>query len=117
MASKSELSSRILWNTLLKDTMASLDRKLEDHKDRQSLKNLVETPRHLKQLSDVEINLGNGQKKMVKVTDIEKKYEPTEGGQTLLNDGLLVLPAADCDYVKDKLKICSVEKIFFRNDI
>ena len=82
-----------------------------DHEDRQDLKRLLERPRDVKPLPDKQMKVNLGPGKVEKIS-LKKKWEEfmlEEGGQVLLNDGILMIPVAD--YFKAKFNIKSVETI------
>ena len=83
-----------------------------DHEDRLDLKTLLEKPRTVKPLADIKmkVNLAGGQVKKTSVMEMVEEYKAFEdGGQVLLNDGILMIPVVD--YLKAKLKIKSVETV------
>ena len=82
---------------------------LMGHEDRQELEALLMLPRIVEPLKDYRMNivLGPGNVKRTSVSELGEEYKTTEGGRLILNGGSLTVPVAD--FVKDKLKLKSVE--------
>ena len=81
------------------------------HEDRQELETLLNKPRTVQPLKDfkMKINLGAGKVKRTSLRELEEEYKTTDEGQLLLNGGSLTVPVVD--YVKDKFKLKSVERM------
>ena len=89
----------------------SLDVCLTGHEERQELEALLMLPRIVEPLKDYRMNivLGPGNVKRTSVSELAEEYKKTEGGRLILNWGSLTVPVAD--FVKDKLRLKSVETL------